>query len=106
MRSPHATWSRAEPCSRAGSAGAIDPGGGIGGGRRGPLRPELHRRRAARCARPTQSDLALNRVRAPALPAQSVLGEASEGAVEAPSDRNYIGDGLRDALDPRKVISR
>ncbi len=25
-------------------------------------------------------------VRAPALPAQSILGEASEGAVEAPSD--------------------
>ena len=25
-------------------------------------------------------------VRAPALPAQSVLGEASEGAVEAPAD--------------------
>jgi len=45
-------------------------------------------------------------VRAPALPAPSILGEVSEGAVEAPSDRNYIGDGLRDALDPRKVISR
>ena len=37
-------------------------------------------------------------------------GEVSEGG-EAPrrrnySRRNYIGDGLRDALDPRKVLGR
>jgi hypothetical protein len=32
-------------------------------------------------------------------------GEVSEGG-EAPRRRNYIGDGLRDALDPRKVLAR
>ncbi len=32
-------------------------------------------------------------------------GEASEGG-SAPLRQNYIGDGLRDALDPRKVLSR
>jgi len=32
-------------------------------------------------------------------------GEVSEGG-EAPRRRNYIGDGLRDALDPRKVLGR
>ena len=36
--------------------------------------------------------------RAPALPAQSILGEASEGAVEDPSDRADMGDGARKAV--------
>jgi len=35
--------------------------------------------------------------RAPALPAQSILGEASEGAVEAPSELD-MGDGARKAV--------
>jgi hypothetical protein len=35
--------------------------------------------------------------RAPALPAQPILGEASEGAVEAPSDQD-MGDGARKAV--------
>ncbi len=38
-------------------------------------------------------------VRAPALPAQSILGEASEGAVEAPSERDDMGDGARKAVE-------
>ena len=34
----------------------------------------------------------------------TVSGEASEGG-GAPLRLNYIGDGLRDALDPRKVLA-
>src|SRR2546425_538847 len=77
-------------------------GKGIFQGARGPRPPPPPPGRPphAKCSRAEPCS------RAPALPAQSILGEASEGAVEAPSDRNYIGDGLRDALDPRKVISR
>ena len=35
----------------------------------------------------------------------TIRGEVSEGGV-APLRRNYIGDGLRDALDPRKVLGK
>jgi len=35
----------------------------------------------------------------------TIRGEVSEGGA-APLRRNYIGDGLRDALDPRKVLGK
>jgi len=35
--------------------------------------------------------------------ARATPGGASEGG-DAPLRQNYIGDGLRDALDPRKVL--
>jgi hypothetical protein len=44
-------------------------------------------------------------VRAPALPAQSILGEASEGAVEAPSERADMGDGARKAVELARKAS-
>lgn len=38
-------------------------------------------------------------LRAPALPAPSILGEVSEGAVAAPSDGDDMGDGARKAVE-------
>jgi len=37
-------------------------------------------------------------VRAPAWPAPRALGEVSEGAVEAPSERDDMADGARKAV--------
>jgi len=38
-------------------------------------------------------------LRAPAVPAPSRLGEVSEGAVEAPSDEDDMGDGAREVVE-------